>query len=138
MTREERKDAINSIKAIRERFLRGYGEDTVIDVPIDGDDMQALDRAISALSENKGEWIPLKTRPMTEEEATFYRDWAEYGAEIFDCPLPDDGQEVLISCGGYVGVDTFVKDDGCYFEGVDIEDVDAWQPLPEPYEKGGE
>ena len=99
---------------------------------------EALDMAISALSENKGEWIPLKTRPMTEEEATFYRDWAEYGAEIFDCPLPDDGQEVLISYGGYVGVDTFVKDDGCYFEGVDIEDVDAWQPLPEPYKAESE
>ena len=88
--------------------------------------------------ENKGEWIPLKTRPMTEEERTYYQEWAEYGAEIFDCPLPDDGQEVLVSWGGNVCVDTFVKDDGCYFEGVDIDDVDAWQPLPEPYKTESE
>lgn len=83
----------------------------------------------------KTRWIPFKTRPMTEEEMTFYRDWAEYGAELFDCPLPDDGQEVLVSCGGNVCIDTFVKDDsdGCYFEGVDIDDVEAWCPLPEPY-----
>lgn len=85
-------------------------------------------------------WIPLKTRPMTDEESTYYRDWAEYGAEIFDCPLPDDGQEVLISWGGSVCVDAFVKDDsdGCYFEGVEIDDVDAWQPLPEPYKAESE
>lgn len=82
-----------------------------------------------------GGWIPLKTRPMTEEEIIFYSEWTEYGIEIFDCPLPEDGQEVLVSCGNYVCVDTFCKDDGgyeCYFEGVDIEDVDAWMPLPKP------
>ena len=80
-------------------------------------------------------WIPFTKRPMTDEESTFYRDWAEYGAEIFDCPLPDDGQEVLVSWGGNVCIDTFVKDDrdGCYFEGIDIDDADAWMPLPVPY-----
>ena len=86
---------------------------------------------------SNGGWIPLKIRPMTEEEMIFHSEWIEYGAEIFDCPLPEDGQEVLVSCGGYVCVDTFCKDDGCYgcyFEGVDIEDVDAWMPLPKPYE----
>lgn len=85
---------------------------------------------------NPNKWIPLKTRPMTDEESTFFRDWAEYGAELFDCPLPDDGQEVLVSWGGNVCIDTFVRDDrdGCYFEGVDIGDVEAWQPLPKPYE----
>ena len=87
-----------------------------------------------------GWWIPLKTRPMTEEEKACHREWAEYGMEMFDCPLPDDGQEVLISYHGDVCVDTFVKDDGCYFEGVDIDEVEAWMPKPEPYrsEKGGE
>ena len=95
------------------------------------------DMAIKALEkEPKTEWIPLKTRPMTDEESTYYRDWAEYGAEMFDCPLPDDGQEVLISCGCYVCTDVFARDDadGCYFEGVDIDDVEAWMPLPKSYE----
>ena len=82
-------------------------------------------------------WIPLKTRPMTEEESTYYRDLSEYGAELFDCPLPDDGQEVLVSWGGNVGIETFVHDDsdGCYFEGVEIDDVEAWMPLPESYKE---
>lgn len=96
---------------------------------------------VSHYEENKGEWTPLKTRPMTDEEREHYREWSDIeGAMIFDCQLPEDGQEVLISYGGYVCVDTFCKDDGCYFEGVDIDDVEAWMPLPEPYkaEKGGE
>lgn len=88
---------------------------------------------IKAIPSSEQKWIPMTTRPMTEEEMTFYSEWAEYGAEIFDCPLPEDGQEVLVSYGGYVCVDTFCKDDGCYFEGVDIGDVDAWMPLPMPY-----
>lgn len=81
-----------------------------------------------------GWWIPLTKRPMTDEEREDYREWSDIkGAMIFDCPLPEDGQEVLVSYGGYVMVDTFCKDDGCYFEGVDIDDVQAWMPLPEPY-----
>ena len=82
-----------------------------------------------------GGWIPMTTRPMTEEEREHYREWSDVdGAMIFDCELPEDGQEVLISYRGYVCVDIFCKDDGCYFEGVDIDDVDAWMPLPKPYE----
>ena len=83
------------------------------------------------------DWIPLTKCEMTEEEKQHYIDigcleLAEYG-KILDCPLPEDGQEVLVSHGGYVCVDTFCIDDGCYFEGVDIDDVDAWMSLPEPY-----
>ena len=84
-------------------------------------------------------WIPMTARPMTEEEREHYREWSDVDeAMIFDCELPEDGQEVLVSYGGYVCVDTFCKDDGCYFEGVDIDDVDAWMPLPEPYKAESE
>ena len=95
---------------------------------------QAFDMAIKAL-EQEPKWIPMTTRPMTEEEREHYRECPDVeGAKIFDCPLPEDGQEVLVSYGDYVCVDTFCKYDGCYFEGVDIDDVDAWMPLPKPYE----
>lgn len=79
----------------------------------------------------QGEWIPIKTRPLTEEEKEEYPDYSF----MYDCQLPDDGQEVLVtsSCG-YVRLDTFYRDDGCYFEYYcDEGDVVAWQPLPEPY-----
>lgn len=77
------------------------------------------------------EWIPIKTRKLTEEEKEEYPDYSF----MYDCKLPDDGEEVLVtsSCG-YVRLDTFYRDDGCYFEYYcDEGDVVAWQPLPEPY-----
>ena len=141
MTREEAKSTIiNKVKPC-----------------IDGTEWgEALDMAIKALSTEPREdatlkdifcmgceyketgWIPLKTRPMTEEETEHYFEYTDMRIDdtyiILDCPLPDDGQEVLVSCGDMVCVDTFVKDnDGCYFEGLDIDDVEAWMPLPEPY-----
>jgi len=98
---------------------------------------KVAERAMEELRDNGvfvGVWIPIKTRPMTEEEVTYYRDWAEYEAEIFDCPLPEDGQEVLVSWGNNVSVDVFVRDTGgCYFEDRDIDEVTAWMPLPESY-----
>lgn len=78
-------------------------------------------------------WIPIKTRSMTEEERAYYQDLVEYGGEILDCPIPDDGQEVLVSYNGNVYIDTFWNDGLSYFEGFDISEIDAWQPLPEPY-----
>lgn len=84
-------------------------------------------------------WIPITSRPMTEEEKEHYKTHPEYQDDyrIFNCKLPDDGQEVLISVYGGVEVDSFVQDanDGCYFEGRDIYDVDAWMPLPLPYKQ---
>ena len=103
---------------------------------------KVAEKAMEELRDNGvfvGVWIPIKTRPMTEEEITYYRDWAEYGAEIFDCPLPEDGDTVLITDRlGNVEVDTFINDgDGCYFEcNCDMDDVVAWTPLPEPYKEG--
>ena len=87
--------------------------------------------------EQEPKWIPMTKRPMTEEETEHYFEYTDMRIDdaytILDCPLPEDGQEVLTSSGGYVCVDTFCIDNGCYFEGVDIDDVDAWMPLPEPY-----
>ena len=48
MTNEE---AIKSIEDIRHKFLSQYGEETIISIPIDGDDMQAFDMAITALEQ---------------------------------------------------------------------------------------
>lgn len=85
--------------------------------------------------EQEVRWIPLTKRPMTDEEREYYKEWSDVeGAMIFDCPLPEDGQEVLVSWGGNVGIDVFIQDnEGCYFEAMDIDEVDAWMPLPQPY-----
>ena len=76
-------------------------------------------------------WIPFKTRPLTDEEKQEYPDWTY----IFDCPLPDDGEEILLSNGKYVWTDTFINEGECYHDGGDdIDDGMAWMHLPEPYE----
>lgn len=80
-------------------------------------------------------WIPFTRRPMTEEEQKDYPNCTF----IFDCVLPDDGDEILVSNRRFVWMDVFCSDvDGCYLDsGDDIGEDMAWMPLPEPY-KGGE
>jgi len=79
-------------------------------------------------------WIPFKKRPLTDEEKEEYPDWAY----IFDCPLPEDEEEILLTNGVHVWTDTFINDGECYLDGGDdIDDDMAWMPLPTPY-KGGD
>ena len=95
---------------------------------------EAYDMAIEALSAN-AEWIPFKKRPLTDEEKQEYPDWTY----IFDCPLPDDEEEILLSNGKYVWTDTFINDGECYLDGGDdIDEGMAWMPLPKPYKGGAE
>lgn len=88
---------------------------------------------LEALSDEPG-WIPFKKRPLTDEEKQEYPDWTY----IFDCPLPDDEEEILLSNGKHVWMDTFINDGECYLDGGDdIDDGMAWMSLPTPY-KGGD
>lgn len=89
-----------------------------------------------------GEWIEIKTRPLTEEEKADYCQEYEYYADeepmfIYDCELPNCEQEVLVTTrGGYVDKTLFCNDYGCYFEQYeDEDDVVAWMPLPYKYVK---
>lgn len=78
-------------------------------------------------------WIPIKTREMTDEEKERHPE----STFMWDCPLPDDAQDVLISTSwGDVKICTFCVDEyGSYFDEMDEDDVLAWMPLPEPYTK---
>ena len=78
-------------------------------------------------------WIPFTRRPMTEEEQKDYPNCTF----MFDCVLPDDGDEILVSNRRFVWMDTFCSDiDGCYLDsGDDIDEDMAWMPLPEPYKE---
>lgn len=87
----------------------------------------------------KTRWIPITTRPMEEDEKPWHESCYD-GAKILDCPLPEDGEDVLITVNGITWIDTFIRDetDGCYFESYDIEEVKAWKRLPEPYKAESE
>lgn len=78
----------------------------------------------------KNKWIPVVVRAATDEERE------ELKIEtICDFPLPDDGQEILISKNGYVYTDTCCWDGyNTWLDGSGAwADIDAWQPLPKPY-----
>ena len=85
-------------------------------------------------------WIPIKMRPGTDEEYEEFSlcgDCPREDFRVFECQLPDDDQEVLVTTRwGDVCIDTWHRDvDCCYFENnSDDEDVIAWMPLPERYE----
>lgn len=107
--------------------------------------------AIKALEgPEQGEWIPIKYRPLTVKERIAFAE--HYGVEYcdtseekaFDCPMPKDRQEILISTSWGVVEDVADNDiDGegfiCYgLDGNgDWDGVDAWMPKPEPYKKEG-
>jgi len=101
-------------------------------------------KELKSFKEGKNnQWIPITSRPGTDEE---YEAFSQYGDcpredfRVFDCPLPDDGQEVLVTTRwGDVCTDTWYRDvDCCYFENnSDDDDVIAWMPKPEPYKKEG-
>ena len=90
------------------------------------------------------EWIPIESRPMTEEERNEWSERQGIDIEYFDptvatvySSLPEDGQEVL-TCDRYgnIRIDTFEDDAkyGCYFEeNGDMDGIVAWMPLPSPY-----
>ena len=98
----------------------------------------------SAQPERK--WIPVKTRPMTEEERQEYSERLGYDIEyeeavICECKMPDDGQEVWVcsKCGN-VWQDTCVVEEGIGLEeNGDWLDIVAWMPFdkPEPYREEG-
>lgn len=76
------------------------------------------------------EWIPFELRELTGEEKILYPEWSF----IFDCPLPEDGQEILVSRNGNVFMDTFYHDEDYRLDSdCEIENGMAWMPLPEPY-----
>lgn len=81
-----------------------------------------------------GGWIPFTEREMDEEEKE------NFGVEegyILNCPVPEDGQEILVTySNGCVGEDTFLKDGNeCYLDSGQelVIEALAWQPKPEAY-----
>ena len=74
-------------------------------------------------------WHEVKTRPLTDEEK---EEYAEFEPEyMLDCPLPADGEEILVATKYGVDVDVCGIDEGYYLEKQgDWEDVLAWAEMP--------
>ena len=138
MTREELSQMVELLRDTAK--LHQPNEEILTDVKAESF-IFVMDSVLSALSADK--WTPIKTRPLTEEEKQEIEEQGSYYLEfMYDCLLPDDGQEVLITAR-YGGIEktTFFNEgyDGSYFEDYEDDgDVKAWMPLPEPYKEGGE
>lgn len=89
------------------------------------------------MSESIVKWHKVTTRPLTKEEKDYYNEIGIEAEEIFNCEMPDDGQEILVATSW--GVDTDIcYSDGCEFwldNLDDWEDVIAWTEMPK-YEEG--
>lgn len=111
----------------------------ITDIPIPNECKNCI---FSAFKQFQPKWIPVKTRPMTEEERQYYSELYGYDIEyeeaiMFDCKMPEDGQEIWVcsKCGN-VWEDTCCVDEGIGLEGNgDWLDIVAWMPRikPEPY-----
>ena len=78
------------------------------------------------------EWNKLIFRELTPEEK---EDYATYDWFYMVENLPEYGEEVLVTDGESVWIDSFDVDECIYLSGTDneIDGVTAWMPLPNPY-----
>lgn len=102
---------------------------------------KALRIAIDKIKQDK--WISVKTRKLTDAEEQDMLENSNYFYNyMFDCQLPEDGEEVLITTStGEVTTTTFYDEglDGCYFEFYEDDgDVIAWMPKPKSYKAESE
>ena len=128
MTREEIIEQLDSIIGTYE-ILMGNGVNSDI---LDVDDIEAIREAISALSENKGEWIPVSER--LPERFRFVNctchslidDREDWVVETVYVPQPSNSP---YSDWGNIPM---LNNKEC--------EVIAWmyREIPEPYKKGGE
>lgn len=103
---------------------------------------KALRIAIDKI-EQEHKWIPVKTRKLTDtEEQDMLENSNYYYGYMFDCQLPEDGEEVLVTTStGEVTTTTFYDEglDGCSFEFYEDDgDVIAWMPKPKSYKAESE
>ena len=86
---------------------------------------------------DRDKWIKVTSHKPDDEER---EEWGEECECVYDCYLPEDGQQVIITdSNGNTNATVFYKDDkyGCYFEYYEgAGDVTAWMPMPEPFKEG--
>ena len=137
-------DLISRQAAIKLILSGRVGDDSLVECPEECNSMLewAADEVAKMPTADPVKWIPVKTRPMTEDERKYYEEiysWtlSDDEAVIFDCKMPEDGQEVWVcSRCGNVWDDICIIEDGIGLEGNgDWFDIVAWMPCfrPEPW-----
>lgn len=142
LTHDERMEIIKALEqqpsedcVSRKSMLDAITEiDENINMDIYTNEVREIIKALPPVTPTQ-KWIPIITREPTEEEK---KDYFEQNGEelcyMIDSPMPNNGQQVLVSGGGDVSEDVF-DEDFWNFENWDIENVEAWMPMPKGYEK---
>lgn len=131
ISRQAAIDAINEYCTRAPEYMQGWAHKLI--EAVKGDIAEDISKLPSAQ-----QWIPITSRPMTEDERQEWSEKLGYDIEGDDAKLygnlPDDGQSVLIykEYSKTVDIDTFCDDgDGCYFEdNGDMDGITYWMPLP--------
>ena len=125
MTKEKAITIIESHKAHWQRLLR----EKICDEIEGRETIEGFDMAISALSENKGEWIPV-SESLPEE-----REW--YLAVFKE---KDTDFQLIPRVADYIGHGEnkwqLMDEEKYPQEYRDLLECVAWMPLPEPYSAG--
>lgn len=104
---------------------------------------QQIENAINFAKVNTSiiKWHKITIRPLTNQEKEWYEEHEEDAPEyIFDCEMPEDGEEILIASKWGVDKDICCNDwdYGIGLEGCgDWDGVLAWAEMPN-YEVGEE
>lgn len=107
------------------------------------DEMVKCVKGMPTVTPQEPKWIPIKTRKLTDAEEQDMLENSNYFYNyMFDCQLPEDGEEVLVTTStGEVTTTTFYDEglDGCCFEFYEDDgDVIAWMPKPKSYKAESE
>ncbi len=142
----DRQAAIDTIREHKRNVLgqREWDEGVIYGYSAAHEHICDIIKTLPTIEERKTEWIPVKSRPMDEEERKEWSEKVGYELEGDDAviysQLPDDGQECIVCTKwGNVFIDTFHNDPdyGCFFEDHgDMDGITAWMPRPKPW-KGG-
>ena len=114
MTREEAVGVIERLPVMS--YMKKNEKQTIITT--------ALDMAIEALQEQERKWIPVSER-LPEKDGYYF-----VTKRLIDGRIQTDIEPF------WTGADWWKSE--FHFAGIDLWEVLAWQPLPEPYKAGDE
>jgi hypothetical protein len=126
-----RQAAIDAVNELTKWYMEKYHETRPTTVAV-------IDRLMDLPSAQQ--WIPLETRPLTEDEKAEHPEWKFF----IEGEIPEEGQRILVNVTykwhDAVQIDEWKNDgEGFYLDsGYDIgTEVTAWMPLPERFRGDG-
>ena len=89
-------DRTELIKHLNECLAEADGQTPIVDAVLTA--IKCAVEQMPSVNASGVEWHKVTTRPLTDEEIAYYAELEIDGIEcIFDCEMPEDGQEILVA-----------------------------------------